>query len=186
MTFPLSHWSRPRQTIASRLKDDDFAYALHGAHMAAEALHALDMKPSTLRRLRCLDFGCGTGRVARVLAAHFAHVTGYDPNAECIDEALRECPSIVQGNLAFTNDSSALPECDVAIAVNVLEHLDDATARAALELMLRQAPVVVVWYAIASNAAVMAPWLTAEQKAHAAAVHKAGGRIAVAVIRPEA
>ena len=183
MPFPLSHWSRPRATIACRHKDDDFAYALHGAQMAALAVQKLDRLPSVLSGLTCVDYGCGTGRISRVLASYFKSVVGYDPNPECIDEAGQECPGIQIDNLKFTNDLAAVPRCNVAVSVNVLEHLDDKDAQIAIDAMLDHASVAVVWYSMERNKRVMAPHLTPEQIEQDSALAAAGGTISIALIR---
>lgn len=182
LSLPLSHWSRPRQTIACRHQADDFAYALHGAQSAAQALRALDKRPGELAGLRCLDYGCGTGRIARVLASYFREVVAFDPNAECLEEARRECPGIVIPNLTFQGEFSAIGACDVAVSVNVLEHLDGARAGEALHNMLSAAPVAVVWYSIEKNAEVMERWLSPAQREADRCALRRGSRISIAVI----
>lgn len=181
LSFALSHWSRPRQTIACRHERDDFAYALHGAHSAADALKIIDEKPSALLKKTLIDYGCGTGRISRVFAAHFKEVIGYDPSPECIDEASKECPSIKLKNLSFTN---SLPDkkFDYAVSVNVIEHLNKADAQKAVDDMRRLATHCVIWYHLARNADLMLPLMTDEQKkAHNAAMQR-GNKINIVVI----
>ena len=153
---PLEHWRDPRGTIACRHKANDFAYALHGAQMAAYVLRYLDLRPSELRGMTCLDYGCGTGRIARVLASHFGQVYAYDPQSACMEEAAKECPEIPIPNLALVRQP--VP-ADVAVSVNVLEHLDDERAEFALSTMLQMSPVAVVWYHARQNHAVMRKYL---------------------------
>lgn len=150
---PLSHWENPRDTIACAHKDSDFAYALHGAQMAALVIRALDRRPSELQTMTCLDYGCGTGRISRVLASHFQHVHAYDPQPACMAEAAKECPEIPITNLTI----GVIPHtADVAVCINVIEHLNEQDADNAMSVMLTAAPIAVVWYHAQNNAATVA------------------------------
>lgn len=146
--FPLDHWKFPRQTIATRFKDNDIGYATHGSHVAAEVIIKLDVRPSTLKLLDCMDYGAGTGRVARSIAPYFRRVTAYDPVQECIDLANRECPGLEIPNLTYT---SVLPEAtfDVIFASNVLEHLDEQAQHVFFQnvkKLARSGCKLVLWY----------------------------------------
>lgn len=179
MGVPLSHWSRPRDTIACRHKDDDFAYCLHGAHSAALALQYFDYKPSELRQKTLIDYGCGTGRISRVFAAYFASVVAYDPNPECIDEAHLECPQIAIPNLTLTN---TLPYggFDCLVSINVLEHLDGKEAEKFMADIMELADERVIWYRIGQD--FMHKYMTPEQIAAEAEMKKRKNRINVVKI----
>lgn len=182
MSVALSHWSRPRLTIANRHKEDDFAYALHGAQSAAYALKYIDEKPSVLAEKTLLDYGCGTGRISRVFASHFKSVVGYDPSAECIDEAGKECPGITIKNAKFTN-SVPTERFDYAVSINVIEHLAFDDAKAAINNMRAVANKCVIWYHTGRNAELLVPMMTdAQKRAHNECV-QSGKRINIVVIQ---
>jgi len=176
MPFPLEHWRDPRGTIACTHKDDDMAYMLHGAQMAAYALRFLNLRPSVLQGMTCIDYGCGTGRIARVLASHFKHVFAYDPQPACMAAAKKECQAIPIHNLTFGLPSAA----DVAVCVNVLEHLDTDRCRSAIDDMLTRCQLAVVWYDPTINGEAIAPRL---QRGEIDAALSSGKRIHIAVIR---
>lgn len=153
--FTQDHWRKPRETIATRLKDDDIGYATHGAHLAAEVICRLDSKPSELRSLDVLDYGCGTGRVARCIAPFFHRVVGYDPVAECIYVGQKECPNVVSPNVLLTHELDGVGRFHVIYSCNVLEHLDDVAANGMLlnlRSMARPGARLVLWYSMIKNA----------------------------------
>lgn len=155
MTFDLKHWRKPRQTIATRYKDDDIAYATHGAMVAMECIRRLDISGKKAAGMHLLDYGCGTGRMARVLAGYFGKVTAFDPVSECIAEGISEC-SIPIHNLVYTDRvDHLLPAVhDVVVSVNVLEHLNAADQRTMMDTIKRVAKpgaVLLLWYSIRSN-----------------------------------
>ncbi len=90
MTFGLDRWRSPRATIANRYEHNDAGYALSGMRLASDIIRKLEYRPSQLRVMRALDFGCGTGRVSRPLSLFFAETVGYDPSPECIETARAE------------------------------------------------------------------------------------------------
>lgn len=155
MVFDLDHWRQPRQAIATRHKNDDLAYATHGALVAMECLKRLGIGPDEAAAMRLLDYGCGTGRMARVLAGYFGRVTAYDPVKECIAEGRREC-NIPQHNLDYVDDFAHLPRVtyDAAVSVNVLEHLDIKSQKVLLEnlkTVIKPKAPLLLWYAIRLN-----------------------------------
>ena len=87
---------------------------------------AIETVESAGARPRVLDLGCGDGRIAGLLAARGAEVTGVDPSETALERARAAHP-----DLAFmlpANDGTiplADGSFDVALAVNVLEHVAD-------------------------------------------------------------
>lgn len=127
MTFTQDHWKNPRRTIATKYEHDDFAYAIHGAWQAVEVLQKLNLKPSEAKTLSVLDYGCGTGRISRVLAKMFGKVVGYDPVKETIACGLKEGANLPQLGVELTSDWGSVEKkrFDVVVSVNVIEHLDE-------------------------------------------------------------
>lgn len=81
------------------------------------------------RRVRALDFGCGVGRHARLLAEHFEEVVGVDISEEMILIARRLNEGVP--GLEFVVNAhehlAGLPDCrfDLVQSVLVLQHLPD-------------------------------------------------------------
>ena len=165
MPFDKSHWQRPRNTIATRYEHDDIAYATHGAMVAVDAIRRLAIPPDQARKMHLLDYGCGTGRIARVLASYFGSVTAYDPVPECIAEAKREC-SIPILNLTYTTDLEATKfemdkGIDVVVAVNVMEHLnpkDQDEMIATIRRITKPGATLLLWYHMLFNRKVLQKW----------------------------
>lgn len=82
-------------------------------------LEALDLLPRNGFGLTLLDFGCGTGVPAHILAARHYVVTGYDIYAPAIAEARRRVPDVT-----FTDVCPDSP-FDFVLAHNVIEHVED-------------------------------------------------------------
>lgn len=80
---------------------------------------ALNLLPLHGRGRTLLDFGCGTGVPAHILAARHYVVTGFDIYAPAIAEARRRVPGVT-----FTNVCPDAP-CDFVLAHNVIEHVED-------------------------------------------------------------
>ena len=159
MPFDLNHWRKPRQTIATRFKDDDISYATHGALVAMECVRRLGIPGSKAASMHLLDYGCGTGRMARVLSGYFGKVTAFDPVSECISTGINEC-SIPIHNIAYTDQVDHLPlgAYDVIVSVNVLEHLKPEDQQIMLKTIKRVAKpgaVLLLWYAIRANRQVL-------------------------------
>lgn len=164
MTFPLSHWKNPRDTIACKFKGNDMEYATHGAFQSMFVLAHLGEKPDYFADKTILDYGCGTGRIARPLTALFKTVYAYDPVPECIAEGNKECAQLQFPNLVMTSDLSDVPEVDFAYSVSVIEHLTDVDARVMIDNLKRLVRhETVLWYSIKKNANVLESHKTREQ-----------------------
>lgn len=125
MRFDAKRWSEPRKSIATGL--NDIQYATHGALIAVEVLKYFKEHPSHFKDKSLLDFGCGTGRIARILSKAFAKVEAYDPSRQCYDLACTECPSTERmgfHNVTYHNRLDYVGICDYGISSNVFEHID--------------------------------------------------------------
>lgn len=163
MTLPLSHWKNPRSTIASVYEHNDIEYATHGALEALKILRLTDYSIKDMAQMTILDYGCGTGRMARVFTGLFKHVYAYDPVMECIEEGAREC-KIQFKNLTMTTDLSVVPEVDFAVSFNVIEHLTDADAKVMIANLKRLVKGdTAILYSMSKNSEVMSSYLTDEQ-----------------------
>jgi 2-polyprenyl-3-methyl-5-hydroxy-6-metoxy-1,4-benzoquinol methylase len=164
MAFPLSHWKNPRKTIATRFEHNDIAYATHGAIIAMEALKAIDLPPSKLNTMTLLDYGCGTGRAARVMSKLFAKVYAYDPVKECINLAYNECEGIDFPNVEYFSDITLVPKADIAICINVIEHLVDTEAQILIDTIKEKVVgPTYMWYSTSKNKNIIDKYLSEEQ-----------------------
>jgi 2-polyprenyl-3-methyl-5-hydroxy-6-metoxy-1,4-benzoquinol methylase len=160
MPFTQDHWRSPRKTIANKYQNDDIAYATHGAIVAMECIRRLHAGASISPSMTLLEYGCGTGRIARPLAGYFRTVVGYDPVIECVELARKEC-AVPQPNLFYTNVSDDLQTAsfDVVASINVLEHLVEEDQRRLLDIVKRvakpKAPIL-LWYSLRLNRDVLA------------------------------
>jgi len=120
-------WEDPRASIAFRYKENDFAYSMHGAVAAMTVLRTLDLKPSECKQLTILDYGCGTGREARVLSQLFKKVIAFDPTQACLDTFQKEIKQCEREfpNIELVNSADKIPVCDVGYSMHVIEHLDE-------------------------------------------------------------
>lgn len=161
MAFPLSHWKHPRATIASRFESNDIEYATHGALQSMLVLQHLGLKVSDLAGKTILDYGCGTGRIARPLCAVFGKVYAYDPVPECIEVGKAECAGITFNNLVMTSNLVDIPEVDFAFSVNVIEHLLAPEAQVMIDNLTRLVRgKTVLWHSVSKNRHVLAPYTT--------------------------
>lgn len=164
MTFTLDHWKNPRLTIATKFQHNDIAYATHGAILAMEALRFINKPAGELRKLKLLDYGCGTGRVARVLSGVFGEVYGYDPVKECIELAKTECQGINFNNIRYFTEINDSPKADIAICINVIEHLTDLDAQVLVSNIKNKVDgPTYLWYSTTKNKNFMDKYLSREQ-----------------------
>ena len=144
MTFTLDHWDRPRATIANRYEGNDAGYALGGVLAAANVLRMTPWSLAELRQKAALDFGCGTGRLTRALAAFLGHVDGYDPSVQCISVARVETERADVPKVAERLTWMVQPPdgpYDLVVCTCVLYHLtDDEQTEAFREITARVAP----------------------------------------------
>lgn len=169
MVFGLDHWRKPRATIACKFFDNDIAYATHGAQVAAEAYNLFDLRPSEARQKTILDYGCGTARSSRVLSYLFGFVYGYDPVQECVNTGIHECNGLTFQNMVLTADFTKVPTVDLSVSINVIEHLTDEDAQIMITNLRSKSRACALWYSASKNAAVLAPYLTEQQKQEDAA-----------------
>jgi SAM-dependent methyltransferase len=181
MPFDLKHWNNPRASIATKYMNNDFAYVTRGANTALFVLEQFDLKPSEAKKLTILDYGCGTGRASFFLSRIFGKVIGYDPNKHCIAEAHKENikADVQQTNLHFTSEIREIPVCDLAVSVNVIEHLNEADAQIMVNVLsIKNKGRTLLWYSplgnrMLSDYIVSSPW---QDKVEAA---KGGGRVQI-------
>jgi 2-polyprenyl-3-methyl-5-hydroxy-6-metoxy-1,4-benzoquinol methylase len=160
MTYDLDHWRNPRKTIATIHQHNDIAYATHGAKTAIEVIRGLDIPYDKAKVMRLLDYGCGTGRIARVLTSWFGHVTAYDPVPECIALARTECPGINFHTLTLISSLENLQTgwFDTCCSINVMEHLteiDQQTMISNVRRLLKPGGSLLLWYSIRLNRKVL-------------------------------
>jgi SAM-dependent methyltransferase len=99
------------------------AGGLYEADLLADALASAGVEMSSVRS--ALDFGCSSGRVARVLAAAYPHVywRGCDPNAPAVAWAAENLPGIeffVSGDSPPLNLADG--SLDLAYAISIWSH----------------------------------------------------------------
>jgi SAM-dependent methyltransferase len=106
------HWSvltEPRFR-AERIAGNAEAFHETGraeADIIRGVLDRAGIAPASLPR--CVEFGCGTGRVTLHLAASFRHVTGCDISAPHLAVAAREAEARGVRNLAWHRSTAAAP-----------------------------------------------------------------------------
>ena len=134
-------WTRPRSSIAQRYQDNDYGYIMHAGMLFVEFLFASGLTVKDLRGKKILDYGCGTGRVARFLSLTGAYVVGYDPTPECITEGLvseseKAPPTSLTPKLLTSDFSKVDSDFDIVLCINVLAHLPKEEQDRAIDNMI--------------------------------------------------
>lgn len=177
---PKSHWRNPRKAIASNLRHHDIAYATHGALQAMQVLRQLAVTSGS----SVLDYGCGTGRIARVLTPVFARVYGFDPVPETIAVGNTEAMPLTFSNLVLTTNLDQVPEVDDAFSVNVIEHLSDSDAEEMIDnLKVKVRHNTVLWYHPQHNRTVLDRYLSDNDKRDDDWKHANGSTVVVRTLR---
>lgn len=163
---PDPKWSRPRQTIALKYKKNDFGYVTHGSLAAVQVLKMFDEPPSTFTNLTVLDYGCGTGREARLLSAMFKQVHAYDPTPNCIQEFRKEIQLCERDfpNILLYTDINKVPVCDYGYSLHVMEHLTDEQAQLMMDALRARVKSRLMLSYAKRNTEIVAPYLTPEQR----------------------
>lgn len=165
-THKLSHWTDPRRAIATKYQNNDLGYATHGAIQAMVVLKKLAMNPVDLASMTVVDYGCGTGRIGRVLSPLFKRVYCYDPVPACIAEGKAELVRIDMNtsNVTLTSSLDDIPECDVGFSVNVIEHLTLTDQHVMVNnLKTKIKGTTVLWYSVLKNREAVNAYLTPEE-----------------------
>ncbi len=122
-------------------KWDEDAFFATGEEEIGAVVCDLDRLKKPIRRARCLDFGCGVGRLSRALAAHFETCDGVDIAPSMIAAARRLDRS--GGRATFhVNDKPDLAlfpsgTFDFVYCNIVLQHMPKDAARAYIAEFLR-------------------------------------------------
>lgn len=185
MIHNLDYWNNPRGSIAAKYYKNDFAYATSGGMGALGTVSFLPIPANELKKYTILDYGCGTGRVARPLSMIFRGVFGYDPNVECIKEFAIENTKadVARGNIKFSHDWKDIPEVDYACCINVVEHLSLADAQIVISNLkdkVRYGTVMV--YSVKDNWELISPYLSEEDYKEDLQFKQNGGNISVRLI----
>lgn len=153
MSFSLDHWrENPRHAIATKFEHNDMAYATQGAILALDVLDKLQLSYPLCKQYSILDYGCGTGRVSRILARMFKTVVGYDPVKECLDLAFKECLDLPFTNVLYTDDVKG--QFDYICCINVFEHLNSENEMICFGSIIKHLKVggkAVIWYHSSKN-----------------------------------
>jgi len=163
MTDLEKRWGNPRGTIAHTYSKNDYGYVFHGASIVLDIMEYADISPVDCKKLKILDYGCGTGRIARIFALTGAEVWGWDPYTECIKESINEAekvsnfkktPVLLTDNLLEISE-----DFDLIYCANVIEHLKEELCDQAvqnIELKLKDGGRSYLWVGSKSNS----HWLT--------------------------
>jgi 2-polyprenyl-3-methyl-5-hydroxy-6-metoxy-1,4-benzoquinol methylase len=120
--------------------DQDEFFAT-GKREIEESLKSLRDQGIPLRFNRCLDFGCGVGRLSQALAEHFELVDGVDVSASMIEHArrLNRYPAKVTYHLNIKSDLSDFPSAsyDFAYSMIALQHTPPSFQRSYISEFVR-------------------------------------------------
>jgi len=82
-----------------------------------------------MKELKALDIGCGTGRMTRALAKHFAHVTGIDISNKMLTKAKEDSKGIENISFLLTSGESMEQledeSIDFCFSFIVFQHIPD-------------------------------------------------------------
>ena len=98
-------------------------------------INCLEAFFSVKSQYRFLDFGCGIGKLSRLLADKFheSKVDGYDVSAKSLLVAQKQNESI--SNLSFSNSLDAKINYDVILAANVFHHIKHTEHQSTLQYL---------------------------------------------------
>jgi SAM-dependent methyltransferase len=137
-----AEWFRP-ENIDATLE----AFYASGTQNVATILRTLERNAIDVSSLRrCMDFGCGVGRLTAALAAHFPEVIGVDVSASHLELgretlAKRGIANVSWRLLETIGHIADLPTVDLVVSLIVLQHNPPPVMRALLEGLLgRLAP----------------------------------------------
>jgi len=122
---------------------DDLAarYRARNRFARRRIANVLSLLPRRLAGLRVLDLGCGMGTFAIETARRGALATGIDPAPAALRAAARVAAAEASPASFVQADAAALPvgsaSCDIVLAADVTEHLDDETLARVLREALR-------------------------------------------------
>ncbi len=102
-----------------------YATGRRNVDILLETLRRVGVDPSRLSR--CLEFGCGVGRLTRYLAEEFEHVIGYDISRSHLEIAAKHLDDCDLDNVDLKQirelaDLKKLPASDLVYSVIVLQH----------------------------------------------------------------
>lgn len=132
--------------VAAHYNDAYFAdlaarYRTRNRFARRRIANVLSLLPRELAGLRLLDLGCGMGTFAIETARRGAVATGIDPAPAAVSAAARVAAAEHSPATFVRADAAALPvaaaTCDVVLAADVTEHLDDETLGCILREALR-------------------------------------------------
>jgi SAM-dependent methyltransferase len=100
------------------------AFFASGANHVAHVLQAISAHLGDLALDRCLDFGCGVGRLVIPFASKFAEVVGVDISDGMIAEARRNCQRTGTRNVEFRHSLDEIEgSFDLVHSYIVLQHI---------------------------------------------------------------
>lgn len=154
----IDHWKDPRGTIAYHYKDNDYGYVFHASSILIDILEFTNLSILNCKTIKVLDYGCGTGRIARQMALTGAHVEAYDPVKECIEESKNEFKKIGKGyktpKIITDQLENISNNFDLIFSVSVLEHLDTNDFNIAIsnmENLLKENGTILLWIHVLKN-----------------------------------